>query len=87
MQRLLRDTMILSIVLLTPLWLLITLYWPASLDYYFYAQLLTLFSDQFWSGDLYPRWLTAANAGAGSPSFVFFHFPTSSGRVISIRAG
>ncbi len=51
---------------------MISLYWPASLDYYFYSQLLTLFSEQLWSGDLYPRWLTEANAGAGSPSFVFF---------------
>lgn len=28
------------------------------------------FSRQFWSGDLYPRWLTGANRGYGSPAFL-----------------
>src|SRR2546421_10650946 len=31
------------------------------------------FSDQLWSGDLYPRWLSAMNNGLGSP--VFFYYP------------
>ncbi len=31
-----------------------------------------LFSDQLWDGDLYPRWLAAANAGLGSPTFYFY---------------
>ncbi len=31
------------------------------------------FSEQFWSGDLYPRWLTGMNNGLGSP--VFFYYP------------
>ncbi len=34
---------------------------------------LTYFSEQFWSGDLYPRWLVDMNAGLGSP--VFFYYP------------
>ncbi len=34
------------------------------------------FSEQFWSGDSYPRWLTNMNTGLGSPSyFVFPPFP------------
>jgi hypothetical protein len=31
------------------------------------------FSEQLFSGDLYPRWLTSMNAGLGSP--VFFYYP------------
>ena len=30
------------------------------------------FSEQFWSGDLYPRWLQGMNAGLGSPTFFFY---------------
>lgn len=30
------------------------------------------FSDQFWSGELYPRWLLNLNAGLGSPTFFFY---------------
>src|SRR5258706_4376029 len=31
------------------------------------------FSEEFWSGDLYPRWLVGMNDGLGSP--VFFYYP------------
>jgi uncharacterized membrane protein YfhO len=30
------------------------------------------FAQQFWAGDLYPRWLTNMNAGYGSPAFFFY---------------
>lgn len=30
------------------------------------------FSDQFWSGELYPRWLLNLNGGLGSPTFFFY---------------
>jgi hypothetical protein len=30
------------------------------------------FSQQFWQGDIYPRWLMNMNAGAGSPVFFFY---------------
>lgn len=30
------------------------------------------FSEQFWAGDLYPRWLEGMNAGLGSPTFFFY---------------
>ncbi len=30
------------------------------------------FSEQFWSGELYPRWLLEMNAGLGSPTFFFY---------------
>ncbi len=38
------------------------------------------FSREFWSGDLYPRWLTGANKGYGSPIFLIqyplpYHVP------------
>lgn len=51
----------------------------------------TAFSDQFWSGDLYPRWLEAVRLDSGSPvmffypplsyyatSFIYFLFPGDS---------
>ena len=31
-----------------------------------------LFSEQLWSGDLYPRWLIGMNSGLGSPHFFFY---------------
>ena len=35
------------------------------------------FSPQFWSGDLYPRWLVTMNYGLGSPTFfVYPPFPS-----------
>ncbi len=34
------------------------------------------FSEQLWSGDLYPRWLGNMNAGLGSPVF-FYYSPVS----------
>lgn len=30
------------------------------------------FAPQFWSGELYPRWLPNANAGLGSPAFFYY---------------
>ena len=30
------------------------------------------FSEQFWRGDFYPRWLLNMNAGFGSPTFFFY---------------
>ncbi|MBA3924340.1 MAG: hypothetical protein H0X31_22605 [Nostocaceae cyanobacterium] len=30
------------------------------------------FAEQFWSGELYPRWLMGMNAGLGSPTFFFY---------------
>lgn len=30
------------------------------------------FGSQFWSGDLYPRWCPEANAGLGSPVFMYY---------------
>lgn len=34
------------------------------------------FTEQFWAGELYPRWLQNMNAGLGSPTF-FFYGPIS----------
>ena len=41
----------------------------ASSDFTFYSIAGQLFTEQFWQGDLYPRFLHEANAGAGSPVF------------------
>jgi hypothetical protein len=30
------------------------------------------FAAQFWSGELYPRWLMDMNSGLGSPTFFFY---------------
>jgi hypothetical protein len=31
------------------------------------------FSSQFWAGEWYPRWLSEANGGLGSPAFFYYH--------------
>lgn len=40
------------------------------------------FADQFWSGELYPRWLQDMNGGLGSP--VFFIYPPLSHHITSL---
>lgn len=52
-----------------------SLLWPNSGgDIFIHYNLIRCFADQFWQGDLYPRWCFDANAGLGSPAFLF-HFP------------
>ncbi|MBV8092916.1 MAG: hypothetical protein JO110_06735 [Acetobacteraceae bacterium] len=41
-------------------------------DSRYHAVTARLFSDQLWSGDLYPRWLMAMNSGLGSPHFFYY---------------
>lgn len=57
----------------------ITLVIPAFLGDFFPAHDLLyhlnwnkFFVDQFWAGDLYPRWLMGMNGGQGSPAFFFY---------------
>ena len=45
----------------------------ASDDGLAHARWYIHFSEQFWAGDLYPRWLVGMNNGLGSP--VFFYYP------------
>lgn len=37
-----------------------------------HANRQVVFSNQLWNGEWYPRWLTDANSGLGSPSFFFY---------------
>lgn len=46
--------------------------YPKADDVYEHLTFDRYFSEQFWSGDLYPRWLTGINHGLGSPSFFVF---------------
>lgn len=41
-------------------------------DVLFHFNWSKYFSQQFWSGELYPRWLLGMNSGLGSPSFFFY---------------
>ncbi len=41
-------------------------------DTYEHLNLITRFSEQFWRGDLYPRWLIDMNHGLGSPTYFVF---------------
>ncbi len=41
-------------------------------DTYEHLAYLKYFSEQFWHGDLYPRWFIDMNVGLGSPSFFVF---------------
>lgn len=43
---------------------------PATGDGVTHAQYQHDFSNQFWTGDLYPRWLMNSNKGYGSPVFL-----------------
>ncbi len=43
-------------------------------DIMFQYVAIKCFASQFWAGDLYPRWCFSANAGLGSPIFVYY-FP------------
>ena len=37
-----------------------------------HARWQAVFAEQFWSGDLYPRWLASINEGLGSPAFFIY---------------
>lgn len=41
-------------------------------DFYEHLNFTKHFSEQLWSGDLYPRWLVGMNHGLGSPSYFVF---------------
>ncbi len=62
---------VLGIVLVWPV--LFYGFWPFSGDAQFHINWYSCFSRQFWSGEFYPRWLTALNGHLGSP--VFFYYP------------
>jgi hypothetical protein len=71
-SRFLLRLLLLSTLLIAPLWYAIALKWPIVTDILFYATAINSFSAQFWSGDLYPRWLTDINGGLGAPVFLFY---------------
>lgn len=54
-----------------PVWLIGI---PQTGDGSTHVKYLYHFSDQFWHGDLYPRWLAGSNQGYGSPIF-FVQYP------------
>ncbi|WP_346292309.1 hypothetical protein [Sphaerothrix gracilis] len=41
-------------------------------DFRYHLVWAVRFSEQFWQGELYPRWLQGMNAGLGSPDFFFY---------------
>ena len=43
-----------------------------AMDMSFHLRWSQQFSEQFWNGDRYPRWLHNMNAGFGSPTFFFY---------------
>lgn len=50
-------------------------------DYWVHIQWGTVFAEQLWSGDYYPRWLADIDGGAGSPAMFYYpplsHFITA----------
>lgn len=48
-------------------------FWPFSWDARLHTNWFYHFCQQFWNGELYPRWLSGMNEGLGSP--VFFYYP------------
>ena len=57
---------------------------PAGSDTIFHASWYRHFSEQFWAGELYPRWLAGMNGGLGSP--VFYYYPPLSHHLTSLLA-
>lgn len=47
-------------------------YFYANKDVLFYTNLLQLFLDHFYMGELYPRWFAEANGGIGSNAMLFY---------------
>jgi hypothetical protein len=41
-------------------------------DFYYHLVYGKYFSEQFWQGEFYPRWLQNMNSGLGSPTFFFY---------------
>ncbi|MGC8829008.1 MAG: 6-pyruvoyl-tetrahydropterin synthase-related protein [Verrucomicrobiia bacterium] len=58
-----------------------------ALDSWIHYEWSHHFADQFWQGELYPRWLADKNGGLGSPAFYFYppvpYFITSILKIIS----
>lgn len=54
----------------------------AAHDYLFHLQWTREFAEQFWSGELYPRWLDRLNNGLGSPAF--YYYPPVEGYLASL---
>ncbi len=50
---------------------LMAIRWPFFIDHVLRSMLLNMSSSAILDGDLYPRWLMAANSGLGSPAMIF----------------
>jgi len=61
--------MVVGITLVMPVFL--GDFFPAH-DLLYHLNWNKFFVDQFWAGDLYPRWLMGMNGGQGSPAFFFY---------------
>lgn len=53
--------------------MLVNGFWPFAWDSPLHEAWYYHFSQQFWSGEFYPRWLAGMNQGLGSP--VLFYYP------------
>lgn len=70
----LKDAVLLAFCALLPLLPLLT-YLTQNIDSYdflFYTGLIDQVGSRIWQGDLYPRWLSEANSGLGSPAFLYY---------------
>lgn len=59
-----------SLCLMLPVWLIGLPF--SGHDAPTHARWQAVFAEQFWSGDLYPRWLASINEGLGSPAFFIY---------------
>lgn len=62
--------LIASVALMLPVWLIGLPF--SGHDAPTHARWQALFAAQFWSGELYPRWLVDINSGLGSPAFFIY---------------
>lgn len=61
-----------TFLVVAPLFTTLFFKWPIYTDFFSHATNISEFSFQFWSGDIYPRWLMRTNDGMGTPIFLFY---------------
>jgi hypothetical protein len=61
-----------SLLMMLPYWMQYAFATPVYKDIVFFSQLISAFSEQFWSGDIYSRWLVSLNGGLGAPVFLYY---------------
>jgi len=66
------QVILLSLIMMAPLYILLAAATPISNDFYLYSLILKHTSTQLWNGDFLLKWFSETNAGMGSPVGLFY---------------